>query len=154
MSTFCGALTNSGIREIFEYLRTDFHGDISDYAMMDLFLCPSDFNPGNFEKRTMEDGRLIVVALDFRATCFMPPPFIEVALKTPFAERLSGGSRILIDSRTMQRLCSPPLVPLFRTVRNQPVRETIQFQICSHSQADFYHCAALPPGVSRTSNAS
>jgi len=50
---------------------------------MDLFLCPSDFNPGNFKKRTMEHGRLVVVALDFRATCFMPPPFIEVALKKP-----------------------------------------------------------------------
>jgi len=31
----------------------------------------------------MEDGRLVVVALDFRATCFMPLPFIEVALKKP-----------------------------------------------------------------------
>ena len=29
----------------------------------------------------MEDGRLVVVVLDFRATCFMPLPFIEVALK-------------------------------------------------------------------------
>jgi hypothetical protein len=50
---------------------------------MDLFLCPSDFNPGNFRKLTGGDGRLVVVALDFRATCFMPPPFIEVALKKP-----------------------------------------------------------------------
>ena len=32
----------------------------------------------------MEDGRLVVVALDFRATCFMPLPFIEVALKKPW----------------------------------------------------------------------
>ena len=31
----------------------------------------------------MEDGRLVVVVLDFRATCFMPLPFIEVALKKP-----------------------------------------------------------------------
>jgi hypothetical protein len=31
----------------------------------------------------MEDGRLVVVVLDFRATCFMPLPFIELALKKP-----------------------------------------------------------------------
>ena len=29
----------------------------------------------------MDGGRSVVVALDFRATCFMPLPFIEVALK-------------------------------------------------------------------------
>ncbi|KAF9075853.1 hypothetical protein BDP27DRAFT_1314612 [Rhodocollybia butyracea] len=57
-----------------------FRGDISSYSR---FLCPSDFNSGNFRKRTMEDGRLVVVVLDFRATCFMPLPFIEVALKKP-----------------------------------------------------------------------
>ncbi|EDR09939.1 uncharacterized protein LACBIDRAFT_325839 [Laccaria bicolor S238N-H82] len=45
------------------------------------FLCPSDFNKGNFRKRTTEDGQLIVVTLDFTATCFMPQPFIEVALR-------------------------------------------------------------------------
>lgn len=31
----------------------------------------------------MEDGRLVVVVLDFRATCFMPLPFIEAALHKP-----------------------------------------------------------------------
>ena len=31
----------------------------------------------------MEDGRSVVVVFDFRATCFMPLPFIEVALKKP-----------------------------------------------------------------------
>ena len=31
----------------------------------------------------MEDGRLVAVVFDFRATCFMPLPFIEVALKKP-----------------------------------------------------------------------
>ena len=29
----------------------------------------------------MEGGRLAVVVLDFRATCFMPLPFIEITLK-------------------------------------------------------------------------
>ena len=32
----------------------------------------------------MEDGRLVVVVLDFRATCFMPLPFIEVTLRKPW----------------------------------------------------------------------
>jgi len=31
----------------------------------------------------MEDGQLVVVVLDFSATCFMPLPFIEVALRKP-----------------------------------------------------------------------
>ncbi|KAI9507550.1 hypothetical protein F5148DRAFT_1276160 [Russula earlei] len=68
------------IHKIFEFLRIDFRGDISSHSR---FLCPSDFNSGNFRKPTMEDGRLVVVVLDFRATCFMPLPFIEVALKKP-----------------------------------------------------------------------
>ncbi|KAI6006507.1 hypothetical protein F5J12DRAFT_96046 [Pisolithus orientalis] len=69
------------IRNIFKMLPIDFHGDISSH---DRFLCPSDFNSGNFRKRTMEDGRLVVAVLDFGATCFMPLPFIEVALKKPW----------------------------------------------------------------------
>ncbi|KAF8326706.1 uncharacterized protein EI90DRAFT_3281698 [Cantharellus anzutake] len=66
------------IHNIFEFLRIKFRGDISSHGR---FLCPSDFNSGNFRKRTMEGGRLVVVVLDFGATCFMPLPFIEVALK-------------------------------------------------------------------------
>ncbi|KAI5984658.1 hypothetical protein EDD15DRAFT_2390407 [Pisolithus albus] len=68
------------IHKILKFLRIDFHGDISPHGR---FLCPCDFNPGNFRKRTMEDGRLVLVALDFRATCFMPLPFIEVAMGKP-----------------------------------------------------------------------
>ncbi|KAF9073782.1 hypothetical protein BDP27DRAFT_1215252 [Rhodocollybia butyracea] len=68
------------INKIFKLLRIDFRGDISSHSR---FLCPSDFNSGNFRKRTMEDGRLVIVVLDFRATCIMPLPFIEVALKKP-----------------------------------------------------------------------
>jgi hypothetical protein len=56
----------------------DFQGDMSNY---DRFLCLSDFNPGNFRKSTTPDGESAVVAMDFRAVCFMPLPFIEVALK-------------------------------------------------------------------------
>ncbi|KAG8922933.1 hypothetical protein FRC01_013435, partial [Tulasnella sp. 417] len=42
-----------------------------------LRLCPCDVTPGNFKKR--EDGQ--VVALDFNATCFLPPSFFAVAMK-------------------------------------------------------------------------
>ncbi|KAI0000987.1 hypothetical protein BJV77DRAFT_1057854 [Russula vinacea] len=49
------------IYNIFELLNIDFRGDISSHGR---FLCPSDFNSGNFRKRT-EDGRLVVVVLDF-----------------------------------------------------------------------------------------
>ncbi|EIM91143.1 uncharacterized protein STEHIDRAFT_136955 [Stereum hirsutum FP-91666 SS1] len=66
------------IQKILKMLRIDFQGDISDY---DRYLCLSDFNPGNFRKSTTPDGQSVVVVLDFGATCFMPLPFIEVALK-------------------------------------------------------------------------
>ena len=46
-------------------------------AIDGLCLCPCDINPGNFKKRP--DGK--VVALDFRATCFLPPSFFAVAMK-------------------------------------------------------------------------
>ncbi|KAG8955869.1 hypothetical protein FRC04_006316 [Tulasnella sp. 424] len=41
-----------------------------------LRLCPCDIHPGNFKKGL--DGK--VVALDFRATCFLPPSFFAVAM--------------------------------------------------------------------------
>ncbi|KIO16673.1 hypothetical protein M407DRAFT_246939 [Tulasnella calospora MUT 4182] len=41
-----------------------------------LRLCPCDINPGNFKK--CQDGA--VVALDFRATCFLPPSFFAVTM--------------------------------------------------------------------------
>ncbi|KAI0653824.1 hypothetical protein C8Q70DRAFT_584616 [Cubamyces menziesii] len=66
------------IHKILETLRIDFQGDISSYGRV---LCLSDFNPGNFRKTTTPDGQSVVVVLDFGATCFMPLPFIEVALK-------------------------------------------------------------------------
>ncbi|KAF9478092.1 hypothetical protein BDN70DRAFT_880431 [Pholiota conissans] len=42
-----------------------------------LFLCPCDINPGNFRK--CKNGK--VFAMDFSATCFMPPSFVGVAMK-------------------------------------------------------------------------
>jgi len=123
--------------------------------MMDLFLCPSDFNPGNFKKRTMEDGWLIVVALDFRATCFMPPPFIEVALRKPrdsFCRAVVG--RIAYPHQhsndTMALLsASCSLVPY----GSKPVGK-YEFSILIPILRLVFITAALPSGVSRTSNAS
>ncbi|KIY61587.1 hypothetical protein CYLTODRAFT_384531 [Cylindrobasidium torrendii FP15055 ss-10] len=65
------------IRNICRHLRIDFRCDLSK---CDRLLCLSDFNPANFRKTTTADGRSVVAVLDFRATCFMPLPFVEVAL--------------------------------------------------------------------------
>ncbi|KAI6154768.1 hypothetical protein BKA82DRAFT_997670 [Pisolithus tinctorius] len=70
------------IHNILKFLRIDFRDDI-DLSSYGRYLCPSDFNRGNFKKCTMGDGRLVVVVSNFHATCFMPIPFIEVALKKP-----------------------------------------------------------------------
>ncbi|KAK7022311.1 hypothetical protein R3P38DRAFT_1116283 [Favolaschia claudopus] len=87
-SFFFGWLPNAGyrtdqdffdhIQNIFRYLRIDFQADLSNY---DRYLCLSDFSPDNFKKTTSPDGQSVVVVLDFRAMCFMPLPFIEVALR-------------------------------------------------------------------------
>lgn len=84
-----GALTNSELFQIFTFLGIDFKGDISGHR---LYLCLSDFNAGNFRKHTTADGRLVVSVFDFRATCFMPAPFIEVALEQvqdPFSQAVA-----------------------------------------------------------------
>ena len=44
----------------------------------ELVLCPCDINPGNFKKVGNE-----VVALDFEATCFMPPAFLAFTMVRP-----------------------------------------------------------------------
>jgi hypothetical protein len=41
-----------------------------------LYLSPCDIYPGNFKKG--QDGQ--VVALEFHATCFLPPSFFAVAM--------------------------------------------------------------------------
>ena len=101
----------------------------------------------------MEGGRLVVVAQDFRATCFMPPPFIEVALKKPrdsfcrtvvgqiaYPHRQSNDATALLSA-------SSSLIPY----GSKPVGEPRFFNFV-RTQADFNRCAALPSGVSRTSN--
>ena len=53
-----------------------------------LRLCPCDINPGNFKKGL--DGK--VVAMDFHATCFLPPSFFAVAVAKAmdnFTERVA-----------------------------------------------------------------
>ncbi|KAG8934471.1 hypothetical protein FRC01_002539 [Tulasnella sp. 417] len=47
-----------------------------------LLLCPCDINPGNFKKGTNDE----VVALNFWATCFMPPAFLAFAKALPVSE--------------------------------------------------------------------
>jgi hypothetical protein len=65
--------------------------NLVDDARAGLRLCPCDINPGNFKK--CPDGT--VVALDFCATCFLPPSFFAVAIRKArstwgdFAEKLA-----------------------------------------------------------------
>jgi len=49
------------------------------FAAEDLYLCPVDIHPGNFKK--LDDDT--IVALDFRATCFLPESFITYAMEDP-----------------------------------------------------------------------
>ncbi|KAF9554062.1 hypothetical protein CPC08DRAFT_713208 [Agrocybe pediades] len=65
------------IRNILKYLHIDCAVDLSKYER---FLCLSDFNPKNFKKTTTPDGQSVVVMTNFWAICFMPLPFLEVAL--------------------------------------------------------------------------
>jgi hypothetical protein len=51
--------------------------DLVADAQTGLYLCPCDITPRNFKK--FEDGT--VVALDFGATCFLPPIFFAVAVR-------------------------------------------------------------------------
>jgi hypothetical protein len=101
----------------------------------------------------MEDGRLVVVVLDFHATCFMPLPFIEVALKKPrdrFCQLVVGKITYLhrrSDDATALLSASGPLVQYgSRAVGKH------DFSICSHPRTDFHRCSALPSGVSRRMN--
>jgi hypothetical protein len=55
----------------------DLAADLAADAQNGLYLCPCDVNPGNFKK--LDDGT--VVALDFGATCFLPPTFFAVAVR-------------------------------------------------------------------------
>ena len=50
--------------------------DLAVDAENGLYLCLCDINPSNFKK--FEGGT--VVALDFRAICFLPPVFFVVAM--------------------------------------------------------------------------
>ncbi|TFK68005.1 hypothetical protein BDN72DRAFT_821843 [Pluteus cervinus] len=56
----------------------DRHVNFRAEAHKGLVLCPCDVHPGNFKKVGDQ-----VVALDFRATCFMPPAFLSFAMEKP-----------------------------------------------------------------------
>ena len=51
--------------------------DLVADAESGLRLCPCDIQPRNFKRG--QDGQLF--ALDFHATCFVPPSFVAVAMK-------------------------------------------------------------------------
>lgn len=116
------------MHNIFKYLRIDFRGDLSSH---DRFLCPSEFDSSNFRKHTMVDGRLAVVVLDFRATCFMPFPFIEVALR----KSRDRFSQLLVKKITYPRARSDDAK--FLLSASGPL---VQYGFLP---------VALPPGVSR-----
>jgi len=56
-------------------MQVDFGTEASD----GLCLCPCDISPGNFKKA--KDCKL--VALDFRATCFLPQFFLAFSMARP-----------------------------------------------------------------------
>jgi hypothetical protein len=65
-------------------------------AQTGLYLCPCDISPQNFKK--FEDGT--VVALDFGATCFLPPVFFAVAVRKVviyFARKVALISKIALN---------------------------------------------------------
>jgi hypothetical protein len=51
--------------------------DIVSESARGLFLCPGDIHPGNFRRRSADNQ---LFALDFGATCFLPPSFFAVAM--------------------------------------------------------------------------
>ncbi|KAH9849588.1 hypothetical protein C2E23DRAFT_905658 [Lenzites betulinus] len=120
------------IRNIFQYLRMDWQGDLSNY---DRFLCLSDFSPDNFKKTTTPDGQSVVVVLDFRAVCFMPLPFIEVALK----KDRDGFRRLLITKLKEQEY-------------SRGEQDDVEALLSASGQLVAYGTKAivLPDGVNRT----
>ncbi len=75
-----------------------------DDAHNGLCLCPCNINPGNFKEGP--DGK--VVALDFGATCFLPPSFFTIAmakaednyLKSDDIEAIVSTSYFMVPFRT------------------------------------------------------
>jgi hypothetical protein len=86
-------------------------------AIDGLCLCPCDINTGNFKKHT--DGK--VVALNFRATCFLPASFFAVAMKIKVAQRVD----YCIRNRTMSRRWCPLLIIWFPTEETTSVSLTV-----------------------------
>ena len=72
-----GHFDDSESRQILKHMKNGWHVNIVADAESGLYLCSSDIQPANFKK--YDHGQL--VALDFRATCFMPRSFMGVAMK-------------------------------------------------------------------------
>lgn len=85
-----------------------------------LRLCPCDIHPGNFKKG--RDGK--IVALDFRATCFLPPSFFAVAMakEDNIFARMVAKHVDYPKSDDVAAMLSAPyyLVPFGRTDIGQP----------------------------------
>jgi len=69
-------------------------------ARAGLYLCPSDIHQSNFKK--CPDGT--VVALDFDATCFLPPSFFAVAMRKEIGSLGAEGN----FARKVAKLVSYP----------------------------------------------
>ncbi|KAF8961430.1 hypothetical protein BDZ97DRAFT_1829241 [Flammula alnicola] len=79
-----------------------------------LYLCPCDINPGNFKKLSGDK----VVALDFRASCFLPPSFFAVAMakaEDDFTEKVARHAKYpKSDDVAAMKSASYSLVPYGR----------------------------------------
>jgi hypothetical protein len=94
--------------------------DLVADARAGLRLCPCDINPGNFKK--CPDGT--VVALDFRATCFLPPSFFAVAMEKATCRFAWKVAKLINDPQSSDfeamAAASYHLVPYGRNDIGQP----------------------------------
>jgi len=89
-----------------------------------LYLCPCDIYPGNFKK--LPDGKM--VALDFGATCFLPPSFFALAMakergnfRSDFAEKVAKHVHYPLSGDVLAMLgASYYLVPYGRNDIGRP----------------------------------
>ena len=142
-----GHFDDSESRQILKHMKNGWHVNIVADAESGLYLCSSDIQPANFKK--YDHGQL--VALDFRATCFMPRSFMGVAMKKTqnhFCQLVAR--KITYPESDDVWLWSQPLIILFSLVKGHSVSATFHFY--SPTWTDFYHCAVFPRGLERKTN--
>lgn len=133
-----------------------------DVSTHSLYLCLSDFNQGNFRKHETKDGRSVLVALDFRATCFMPVPFIELALTNykcldPFsravAEKIQYPHPLSEDVEFLLAASNALVQYGFKAIGTHSTALSILFlstlELMSRSFLSNARRSALPAGVNR-----